>query len=81
MSTTAVRKPLTFRPLPENHQRLNALAQETNRPVSFYLNEMLGEYLDHYERAYRIQQEAQDIRAGKVKTRPLGEFMEELGIH
>lgn len=69
-----------FQSAAEGQELLGVSVQEPSRPVSFCPAEMSDERLDSYERACRIQQEARDIRAGKVKTRPLGEFMDELGI-
>lgn len=69
-----------FLPAPELQERLNLLAEETNQPVSFYINDMLNKYLDDLEAACRIQKEARDIRAGKVKTRPLREVLAEMGL-
>lgn len=80
MSTTTEKTPVTFYAPCEQMERLIAVAEENHVSVSFCLNDMLDKYLSDLESAYQVKKEAQDIRDGKVATRPLGEVLAELGV-
>jgi toxin-antitoxin system protein len=56
------------------------LSQQTNRPVSFYINAILEEHLDDLEYAYLLKSEAEDIRAGRAKSYSLDSVKKELGL-
>ena len=74
------RRPVTFRPNPGIKKRLDNLSQQTNRPVSFYINAILEEYFDEYEHAYFIKSEAEEIRAGRAMSYSINSVKTELGI-
>lgn len=60
--------------------RLDALSASTGRPAAYYVKEAVTEHLAELEHIYEIKAEAEAIRRGELKTRPLSELMSELGI-
>ena len=74
------RRPVTFRVNPDIKKRLDRLSEQTNRPVSFYINAILEEYFDEYEHAYFIKSEAEEIRAGRAMSYSINSVKTELGI-
>ena len=74
------RKPVTFRVNPDIKKRLDRLSEQTNLPVSFYINAILEEYFDEYEHAYFIKSEAEEIRAGRAVSYSINSVKTELGI-
>ena len=61
-------------------ERLNRLAEETNRPKSFYMRLLLEEYLEELEDIYLSEATLERIRAGKEKLYSLEEAEEEFGL-
>jgi RHH-type transcriptional regulator, rel operon repressor / antitoxin RelB len=64
----------------ETQQRLQALAERTQRPVSFYLRAAIERGLPQLEWEYGLAQRAADARSGRVTTVPLDEVVRELGL-
>ncbi|MGL5811560.1 MAG: type II toxin-antitoxin system RelB family antitoxin [Nocardioides sp.] len=60
--------------------RLDALAASTGRPAAFYVREAVAEHLAQLEYAYTLRTEAEAIRRGEIRTRPLDEVAMELGL-
>ena len=54
-------------------KRLDALSASTGRPQAFYVREAVAEHIDALEWAYGIAAEAEGVRTGQIKTRPLDE--------
>lgn len=79
MSTKqAPKKVLTVRVTPQIKERLDTLAAETNRPLSYYITDALETGLDAIEHAYLLKRDAELARAGKLKTYSLDDIMSEL---
>lgn len=81
--TTKKRAPkqvLTVRVTPEIKERLDHLVSETNRPLSYYITDALETGLDAIEPAYLLKNDAEMVRAGKLKTRSLAEVKAEMGL-
>lgn len=74
----APKKILTVRVTPQLKERLDTLAAETNRPLSYYITDALETGLDAIEHAYLLKRDAELARAGKIKTYSLDEIMSEL---
>ncbi len=70
----------TFRTTPELKSRVEFLAKETRRPLSFYFNLLLEEHLDDLEDIYLSEKVLQDIRSGKEKTHTAEEVFAEAGL-
>ncbi|WP_291798761.1 MULTISPECIES: type II toxin-antitoxin system RelB family antitoxin [Brevibacterium] len=62
------------------NDRLNRLAESTQRPKSFYVREALEEHLSGIEWAYDLAAHAEAARAGVAETGPLDELTRELGF-
>ena len=60
--------------------RLDALAASTGRPAAFYVREAVAAHLAEIEYAYTLRSEAEAIRRGEIRTRPLAELAAELGL-
>ena len=64
--------------LPEEiEQRLEALAKRTGRTKTYYAREAILEYIDELEDIYLAESRLEDILAGRTKTIPLEQLMEE----
>lgn len=61
-------------------RRLDALSASTGRPQAFYVREAVTEHIDALEWAYGVAAEAEAVRNGQIKTRPLEELATELGF-
>ncbi len=61
-------------------ERLNRLAEETNRPKSFYMRLLLEEYLEELEDIYLSEATLERIRGGKEKLYSLEEAEEKFGL-
>ena len=61
-------------------QRYAKLAEETGRTQTFYITEALEEAIDQLEFKYSIIKDAEDYRAGRLKTYSLAEVGEMLGL-
>lgn len=59
--------------------RLNRLSKKTMRPKSFYLNEMLQNYIDEFEDAYLAWETLNDANT-KYYTSSSSEARKKLGI-
>lgn len=77
---TKARKGLTFHPSHDVCQRLEDLARQTNRPVSFYINTLLEEHRAEMEYAYMLKADVEAAHSGKLKTYSLAEVRAELGL-
>lgn len=72
--------PTTIRLDPETEARLDRLAARTGRAKAYYLRELITEGLDRIEWECDLASRAAAVRAGKVKSIPLDDLMEELGL-
>jgi RHH-type rel operon transcriptional repressor/antitoxin RelB len=72
--------PTSLRLPADVNERLDRLAEETHRPKSFYLRELVTSGLDRLEWEYSVAQRAQDVRAGRRETVPLEDVERELGM-
>lgn len=61
-------------------KRLDALSASTGRPQAFYVREAVSEHIDALEWAYGVAAEAEGVRSGQIKTRPLDDLATELGF-
>lgn len=64
----------------EIENRLDALAQATGRPKSFYVREALLEHLDDLEDIYLAEQRLIDLRSGKTQSVTLEDVMKQHGL-
>lgn len=71
--------PTTIRLKGDLELRIKRLAEETGRPQSFYINQMIEREIDQVEREYSILRDAEAYRAGRLKTVALSELNAELG--
>lgn len=62
---------LTLKLPNELENRLNALAQKTQRPKSFYMREALEEYLEEYEDAFLALERLNAKNAKYLSTQEL----------
>ena len=72
---------LSIRLPQEVEARLTDLANKTGRTKSYYVREALIEYLDELEAIYLARKELEDIRAGRIKTIPLGRWRKTSAWH
>jgi RHH-type rel operon transcriptional repressor/antitoxin RelB len=61
---------------PEIEERLAALAKRTGRTKTFYIREAITEHLEDLEDVYLMER----VLAQNEPTRPLKEFLDELGV-
>ena len=73
-TATAIRMPS------EIASRYDRLAKSTGRTRSYYINEALAESIDRLEYEYGILHDAEEYRAGRLKTYGLDEVGEMLGL-
>lgn len=67
--------------LPEDiENRLDRLAAKTGRTKTFYVREAVLEHLEDLEDVYLAEQTLTEIRAGKQKTRSIGEVAADYGL-
>ena len=78
--TTASDTVLTVRIPTQLKERLSTLAQQTERPVAFYVKKVLEQNISELEHAYELQASAQAVREGKARTYSLDEVRAELGL-
>lgn len=71
---------ISYRPTPEQEERLDALARRTGRPKSFYLKEAVDRHLDELEDRYEADDVIDRWEKSDQKTEPLGELRGELGV-
>lgn len=64
----------------ELNERLDRLAASTGRTKSYYLVRTLEDHLAETEYVYGLERDAEAVRRGDLKTRPLDELWDELGI-
>lgn len=70
----------TFRTTPELKNRISFLAKETRRPISFYYNLLLEDYLEDLEDIYLSEKVLEEIRSGKQKTHSAEDVFAEAGL-
>lgn len=70
----------TIRLSADMEQRLNMLANATQRPKSFYVREALERSLEDIEDAYLTEAAYERFKAGGEKAIPLEEVMREHGL-
>lgn len=61
-------------------QRLQRLAERTGRTKTFYMVEAIREHLADLEDLYLAEQRLIDLRAGKSRTVPLEDVMNDYGL-
>lgn len=71
---------LTIRLPAEMENRLNVLAEATNRPKSFYVREALERSLEDIEDVYLAENALERFRASGEKAIPLEDVMKEYGL-
>ncbi len=62
------------------NDRLDRLAASTGRSKSYYIIRTLEEHLSETEYIYGLERDAEAVRRGELKTRPLDELWDELGV-
>lgn len=72
--------PTTIRLDPETEARLDQLAKRTGRTKAYYLRELITEGLDRIEWEYDLASRAAAVRAGRVKSIPLDDLVDGLGL-
>ena len=71
---------VTVRLTAEEEARLEALSRRTGRTKSFYVREAIRAHLEDLEDTYAADEAVRAYEDSGRKSRPLGEFMAELGI-
>lgn len=71
---------LTIRLSAEMENRLNVLAEATNRPKSFYVREALERSLEDIEDVYLAETALERFRASEERAISLEELEERLGM-
>lgn len=71
---TAIRLP------DETYERLQALAARTGRTATFYIRQAVEEHLEDLEDIYLAERVMERLNSGEIRTRPLKEVMDELGL-
>lgn len=71
---------LTIRLPADMENRLNVLAEATNRPKSFYVREALERSLEDIEDVYLAETALERFRASGERAIPLEELEERLGM-
>jgi len=64
----------------ELEKRIDRLAEVTNRTKTYYVKEAILNHIDNMEDIYLGQKRLEDVRAGKSKTIPIEQVMEEYGM-
>ncbi|MCD4741754.1 MAG: DUF6290 family protein [Desulfobacteraceae bacterium] len=64
----------------ELEERIANLAKITGRTKTYYAKEAILNHIDNMEDVYLGQKRLEDIRAGKSKTIPIEQVMEEYGM-
>ncbi len=64
----------------EVYERLDNLAQATDRTKSYYVQQALIEQLDTMELVYIAQQRSEAVRGGKMETTPWKEIKNTYGL-
>lgn len=72
--------PVSLRLSPELEERYNHLAEQTNRPRSFYMRRALEEAIERLEWEYQILHDVEEWNAGRLKTYTLEEVAEHCGL-
>ena len=71
---------VTIRLTAEEEARLEALSRRTGRTKSFYVREAIHTHLEDLEDAYAADEAVRAFEDSGRQSRPLGEFMAELGL-
>ncbi len=61
-------------------ERYEKLAESTGRTETFYMTEALADSIDRLEYEYSLRKQAEDFRAGRLKTYSLDDVGEKLGL-
>lgn len=77
---TRIKKMLAIRLPKEIEDRIESLAKATGRTKTYYAKEAILNHLETMEDVYLGQKRLEDVRAGKSKTIPLEQVMEEHGM-
>jgi RHH-type transcriptional regulator, rel operon repressor / antitoxin RelB len=72
--------PTTIRLPEEAERRLDALAESTHRPKSFYLRELILNNLDDLEDYYRAVEISARVKRGEERVYSLDEVKAHLGL-
>ncbi|MGB4776775.1 type II toxin-antitoxin system RelB family antitoxin [Microbacterium sp.] len=72
--------PTTVRLKADVEARLRRLAEETGRPQSFYINQMIEREIDRVEWEYAILRDVEAHRAGQLPTVSNDELKADLGL-
>ena len=78
--TTTSDSVLTVRIPTQPKERLSTLAQQTERPVAFYVKKVLEQNISELEHTYEIQARAQSAREGTAHLYTADELRAELGL-
>lgn len=79
-SVSLVETPLSVRVPVELRDRYARLSERTERPVSVYVRQALGEAIDRFEFEQRVLDASSRWRAGELKTYSLEEMDEILEL-
>lgn len=72
--------PTTIRLKDELETRIKKLADETGRPQSFYINQMIEREIDRMEQVYGILSETEQYQAGNLETYSSDDLRRELDL-
>lgn len=72
--------PTTIRLKGDIEARIKRLADETGRPQSYYINQMIEREIDRIEWEYGILRDVEEHRAGRLRTMSGDEVRAELGL-
>lgn len=72
--------PTSVRLSEEFEDRLEALAQKTNRSKAYYIRKALEESITQYEYEYGILHELEEYRKGNISSKSLREIGKELDL-
>lgn len=72
--------PTTVRLKDDLQARIKRLADDTGRPQSFYINQMIEREIDQIEFEYSILQDVQAHRAGRLETISIDQLKSDLGL-
>lgn len=71
---------VSIRTTPELKERIQRLADETGRTVSWYMNKVLEEKIDDLEDIYLAEKTLEEIRVGSQSVSSSDDVYKDLGI-